>query len=141
VPDDPTPGRALVTRRAIAEIVRTAVLGSYGVVGFVAGPFERLMGRAGLAQPGLHVSIAHERIAVVLDLEISYGLPVAEVARQVEAAVRYRVHAALGRDVDRLTIRVDGLACPPGRVPRAAEHEAPGTIHTSDLADSGSDVA
>ena len=141
MPDDPTPGRTLVTRRAIAEIVRTAVVGSYGVVGFVAGPLERLTGRLGLAQPGLHVSIAHERISIVVDLEISYGLPVAEVARQVEAAIRYRVRAALGRDVDRLSIRVDGLACPPGRVPRAAAEDEPGTIHASDLADSGSDVA
>jgi uncharacterized alkaline shock family protein YloU len=106
----------------------------------VAGPFERLAGRLGLAQPGLHVSIGREGIVVVVDVAISYGLPVAEVARQVEAAIRYRIRAALGQDVARLTIRVDGLACPPGRVPRA-EGEPPGTVHPSDLADSGSDVA
>ena len=33
----PTPGRSLVTRRAVADIVRTATLGSYGVTGFAGG--------------------------------------------------------------------------------------------------------
>ena len=36
MPSDPIPGRSLVTRRAVADIVRTAVLGSYGVTGFAA---------------------------------------------------------------------------------------------------------
>ena len=36
-PTTPTPGRSLVSRRAIVDIVRTATLGSYGVIGFAGG--------------------------------------------------------------------------------------------------------
>ncbi len=35
MPERSVAGRSLVSRRAIEEIVRAAVLGSYGVVGFV----------------------------------------------------------------------------------------------------------
>src|SRR5215213_9463315 len=39
-PPNSTPGRSLVSRRAIVDVVRAATLGSYGVIGFAhAGGF------------------------------------------------------------------------------------------------------
>ena len=52
VPTQPTPGRSLVTRRAVVDIVRTATLGSYGVTGFAATPVDRLLGLARARPPG-----------------------------------------------------------------------------------------
>src|SRR3979409_1276625 len=37
VPKASTPGRSIVSRRAVVDIVRTATLGSYGVTGFAGG--------------------------------------------------------------------------------------------------------
>jgi uncharacterized alkaline shock family protein YloU len=139
VPDEPAPGRAVVTRRAIAEIVRGATLGSYGVTGFAAGPVERWLGRLGLMTPGLRVTLEADGPAADLDLNVAYGVPVAEVARQVDSAVRYRVRQALGREASRVTIRVDGLVCPPGTLPAAPP--GPTSPSASDLAESGTDVA
>ena len=34
---DPTPSRSLVTMRAVRDLVRTAVLSSYGVTGIATG--------------------------------------------------------------------------------------------------------
>ena len=52
----PTPGRSLVTGRAVRDIVRTATLGSYGVTGFAGGCSGR--GRApGPRPPGLAVRL------------------------------------------------------------------------------------
>jgi uncharacterized alkaline shock family protein YloU len=110
---DPTPGRALVTRRALKEVVRTATLGSYGVTGMAASLPERLLARVGLGEPGIRISFTNE-LMVELDLTVAHGLPIAEVARQVDSAVRYAVRRAAGRDVDRLTIHVDGLRWQPG---------------------------
>lgn len=138
MPDEAAPGRAVVTRRAIAEIVRAAVLGSYGVTGFAAGPLERLLARLGLASPGLHVAVAGRELTVALDLTVAYGLPVAEVARQVESAIRYRVRQAVGREPSAITIRVGGLVCPPG-IPPAPVETAP--AGGSESADSGTDGA
>jgi len=139
VPHEPIPGRALATRRAVMDIVRAATLGSYGVAGFAGGPVERALAFLEGRPPGLHVDVAQGELAIRLDLRVAYGLPVAEVARQVESAIRYGVRRAVGREVDSLQIRVGGLNTPPG-TPPPTRHPSPGP-GSSDLADSGTDVA
>jgi uncharacterized alkaline shock family protein YloU len=107
------PGRSLATRRAIVDIIRPAVSGSYGVLGFAEPRLWRRMLRvAGTPEPGIRVSL-HDGIAIDLHLSVAYGLPVAEVARQADSAVRYAVRRALGREVQRLTVHVGGLRFQP----------------------------
>ncbi|HEX5823044.1 MAG TPA: Asp23/Gls24 family envelope stress response protein, partial [Candidatus Limnocylindrales bacterium] len=77
-----TPGRSLVTRRAVIDIVRAATLGSYGVVGLTGGgPAGWLAERLGLAPRGIRVAF-EDHLTIELDLVVGHGLPVAEVARQ-----------------------------------------------------------
>ena len=109
----PTPGRSLVTGRAVRDIVRTATLGSYGVTGFAGGWLWDVAERLGLGRHGLAVR-ADDRLEVRLDLTIALGVPVAEVARQVDSAVRHAIRTALGMEVDRIAIHIDGLEVPPG---------------------------
>ena len=140
MPPEKTPGRSFVTRRAIADVVRAATLGSYGVTGFAGGPFERLLGRTGLVQPGLSIRL-DGGIDIALDLDVALGVPVAEVARQVDSAVRYAVDRALGREVRNLVIHVGGLRLQPaGPPPSIVAHDA-ASVGPRDLADSGTDVA
>jgi uncharacterized alkaline shock family protein YloU len=136
----PTPGRSLVTGRALDDIVRTAVLGSYGVTGFAGGPLGRLIGRLGIGQPGVAVRLG-DGIEIELDIMVALGVPVAEVARQVDSAIRYAIQRALGRDVSRIVIHVDGLHVPAGGNLPQAPTALPTAIRPGDLADSGSDVA
>lgn len=136
----PTPGRSLVTRRAVIDIVRTAALGSYGVTGFAGGPIHRLIGWLGIAQPGVTVR-SDDGLEVELDLTVALGVPVAEVGRQVDSAVRYAIHRALGREVTRLLVHIDGLRVHPGGTVPDADTAAPTAIRSRDLADSGTDVA
>ena len=157
MPTLPTPGRSIVTRRAIVDIVRVATLGSYGVTGFGGGLVGRLLERLGLAHPGIRVTLGSEddgpsprpgigsaardpRLALDLDLTVAYGVPVAEVARQVDSAVRYALRRALDHEVDRLTIHVDGLRFQPGALPTRPAAD-PNAVHADDLAASGTDVA
>jgi uncharacterized alkaline shock family protein YloU len=128
LPDDPTPGRALVTRRAIADIVRNVTLGSYGVAGF-----------AGAVPAGLRISLRGGGLAISLRLRVATGLPIAEVARQLDSAIRYAIRQALGREIDRLTIKVAHLDAHPGGPP-PVEKKRRG-VGPSELADSGTDVA
>jgi uncharacterized alkaline shock family protein YloU len=124
-------GQALVTRRALVEIVRAAVVGSYGVTGLA----DSFLGRLGLRRAPIRVSLRPD-VAVDVRLTIAYGLPVAEVARQVDSAIRYALRRALGRDVGSVTIHVEGLAAGPftspgagvparaGASPRASDEDA-----------------
>jgi uncharacterized alkaline shock family protein YloU len=146
VPTDPTtpiPGRSLVSRRAILDVVRSATLGSYGVIGFAAGgPVGRIAERLGLGPRGIRLALTGG-LAIDLDLVVAHGLPIAEVARQVDSAVRYAIRRALGREVDRLTIHVDGLRVAPHDVqlvPGGRSRDAL-DITNDDLAASGTDVA
>jgi uncharacterized alkaline shock family protein YloU len=140
VPSIPTRGRSLVTRQAVLDLIRIATLGSYGVTGFAAGPLERILGRLGFAQPGIHLRL-EANLEIELDLTVAYGVPVAEVARQVDSAIRYSLRRALGREVARLTIHVDGLRVAPGGEPPTVIPTDPSAIRPRDLADSGTDVA
>ena len=136
----PTPGRSLVTGRALADIVRAATLGSYGVSSFAGGPVARLLGRLGLGQPGLAVRV-EDGIEIDLDLTVALGVPVAEVARQVDSAVRYAVRTALGQEVGRIVIHIDGLHVPADGAVPSGPSALPTGLRSRDLADSGTDVA
>jgi uncharacterized alkaline shock family protein YloU len=140
VASNPTQGRSLVTRQAVLDLIRTAALGSYGVTGFAAGPIERLLGRLGFAQPGMRIRL-DAGLEIELDLTVAYGVPVAEVARQVDSAVRYAIHRGLDREVARLTIHVDGLRVAAGSAPPSVIPADSSAIRPRDLADSGTDVA
>jgi uncharacterized alkaline shock family protein YloU len=139
VPDQSIGGRALVTRRAVIDIVRRVTLGSYGVAGFAGNWADRVLGWIEQRPGGLRVSVAGNVLAIRLHLRVAQGLPIAEVARQVDLAVRHAIRTALGREVDRLTIRVARLELHPGgEPPQPREHP---DLGPSELADSGTDVA
>jgi len=112
MPEEPTgaaPGRAVVARRALSEIVRDAALGSYGVTG-LAEPtlLARLRARLGLGSRAIRVTL-HPTVTTEVWLTVAYGVPVAEVARQVDSAVRYGLERALARAVGPVTVHVQGL--------------------------------
>jgi len=140
VPTEPKPGRSFVTRQAVTDLVRSATLGSYGVTGFAARPHERLLERLGLAQPGIAVHLG-SAIDLDLDLTVAALVPIAEVARQVDSAIRYAIRHALGREVGRVTIHIDGIRFGPGGAPPTAMHPGAEAVGPRELADSGTDVA
>jgi uncharacterized alkaline shock family protein YloU len=124
----------------VVDLIRTATLGSYGVTGFASGPVDRLLGRLGLAQPGIALRL-DAGLEIDLDLTVAFGVPVAEVARQVDSAIRYAIRRGLGREVARLTIHVGGLRVAAGGAPPSIIPVDPSAIGPRDLADSGTDVA
>ncbi len=114
-------GQSLVSRRAISQIVRAAVSGSYGVTGLVNdGPLNAGLVRLGLRPPAILVRL-RGGIRVDLRILVAAGLPVAEVARQVDSAVRYSVRHAVGREIDSLTIHVGGLRLESAPMPGPVE--------------------
>jgi uncharacterized alkaline shock family protein YloU len=139
VPEQSIGGRALVTRRAVIDIVRGVTLGSYGVVGFAGNWADRVLGWIERRPGGLRVSVAGGTLAIRMHLRVAHGLPIAEVARQVDLGVRYAIRTALGREVDHLSIRVAKLELHPGGEP--PHRHVADEVGPSDLADSGTDVA
>jgi uncharacterized alkaline shock family protein YloU len=117
MPERPIPGRALVTRRAVEEIVRAAALESYGVTSLCDPDLlSRLLRWLHVRQSGVRVDL-RDGIHAELFLTVAYGVPVAEVGRQVESAVRYALRRSLGVELDRLVVHVGGLRYQPARPP------------------------
>jgi uncharacterized alkaline shock family protein YloU len=125
MPERPVAGRSIVTRRAIVDIVRTAVQSSYGVMGFSDPSLgRRLLRWVGLDRPGIKVA-TEDGLALEVYITVAGGVPVAEVARQVDSAVRYSVRHLIGIEVASLRIHVDGLGYQPAARPgEPVEHEA-----------------
>ena len=123
MPADAPPGRSIVTKRAVIDLIRTATLGSYGVTGF-SDPslLARVMRWARHAPAGIRLRLAPD-LEIDLWITVAWGLPVAEVARQVDSAVRYSLRRALDREVGSLVIHVNRLrvlpAAPTGTVATA----------------------
>jgi uncharacterized alkaline shock family protein YloU len=114
MPEHSVAGRSFVTRRAIVDIVRTAVQSSYGVTGFSDPSFgRRLLRWVGLDRPGIKLT-TENGVALDLYLNVAFGVPVAEVARQVDSAVRYSLRRIVGVEVAELAIHIDGLRFQPG---------------------------
>jgi len=109
-----------------------------------SGPPDK-SGAAELESVGRPTALATSRdgpaLTIELQLTIAYGVPVAEVARQVDSAVRYAVRRALEVEIGRLTIHVNGLRFQPGDLPAAAAPPDSNDVAVDDLAASGTDVA
>ena len=107
---------------------------------------QRIALALGLPARGIRIGLGDE-LTVDLDLTVAHGLPIAEVARQVDSAVRYTMRRALGREISRLTIHVDGLRTgpfesqPAGPAAVAGSGPVGTTVAPDDLAASGTDVA
>ena len=142
MPEEPTrlvPGRAVVARRALQEIVRDAAVGSYGVTGLTEPTlWAHVRARLGLGSRAIRVSL-HPAVATEVWLTVAYGVPVAEVARQVDSAVRYGLERALGRGVGPVAIHVQGVrgqpyaagrpATPAGSMRGVDPPSVPGPVH------------
>jgi uncharacterized alkaline shock family protein YloU len=121
----PTParleaGQSLVSRRAICQVVRAALASSYGVTGLIDdGILPGILASLRLRPTGVLVRIG-DGIRVELRILVAAGVPVAEVARQVDSAVRYAVGQAIGREIEQVTIYVGGLRVEAGSMPQPA---------------------
>ena len=131
MPERSVAGRSIVTRRAIVDIVRIAVQGSYGVTGFSDPSFgRRLLRWIGLDRPGIRLT-TEGGLTLDVFITVSFGVPVAEVARQVDSAVRYSLRQYLGAEVASLAIHVDGLRYQPSAVERTEAIERAESIDVS----------
>ena len=141
MPSDQTPGRSLVTRRAIVDSSAPRRSDRTGSPASPAGPSPGSSPASASASPASRVRL-DDGLEIELDLDVALGVPVAEVARQVDSAVRYAVRRALGREVGRLVDPRRRAARPAGGAPPAVVHGGSRpAIRPRDLADSGTDVA
>ena len=129
----PRPGPVARHPPRLTDIVRTAVLGSLRRRRVRDDPTPWGHSSAGSASASRASASRLDDLPVELHLRSPTALPVAEVARQVESAVRYALRRDLDREPDRVAIHIDGLVerdepsvvppTEPGEPTRACRHD------------------
>lgn len=105
-------GRLLIHDEAVACVAGMAAMGCPGVAGMAArGLQDGLADILGRDNPGrgVDVDLDDERCVVAIDLLVSYGARIAEVAEDVVRRVRSVVEETVGIRVDRVEVRVQGV--------------------------------
>lgn len=105
-------GRIEVSPTAIASLASQSVLECYGVVGMATK--DLASGIVKILQPASHrrgvdVHLDDDQIAIDLYVVIEYGTRIAEVARNIQSAVKYVLERALGVPVDAINVHVQDL--------------------------------
>ncbi len=104
-------GEIDIAEVAIADLVRDAVRGCYGVVGIGTSSGRGLVARVPRPwrRSSIGISITDGRISVSVPVIVAFGTPIATVARNVIQTVSFQLHATLGLPVERVDVRVAGL--------------------------------
>lgn len=100
-------GRVSVSSDAVAGIVRTAALESYGVVGLAGGSrWSRLF--PWREEPrAIDVRLHDEGLAVELRLVVEHGLRLAEVASTVRSRIEYELGRMVGLPIADLEVHIE----------------------------------
>lgn len=94
--------------RKVGRVVRSAAESVYGVAAVVGPSFVgRVAARLSLGRSGVSV-VSEPTLRVTIDLRVAPGVPEKQVAENVAEKVRYVVERDLARQIQQLTIRVDG---------------------------------
>ena len=99
-----------ITEAAITALVRDAVRSCYGVVGIGKTSRNRVISRLRpWKREAINVTVADNRVSVLVPIVIEYGTPIGTVARNVIRQVTFQLRHALGMPVERVDVHVTGL--------------------------------
>jgi uncharacterized alkaline shock family protein YloU len=106
-----TPGRVIITHKAIATLASQAALRSYGVVGMASrnlvDGIVYLLARD--PRRGVEIRIVDGQVCIDLFVVVEYGTRVSSVADSVAHTVRYEVEHSLGMPIHSVNIHVQDL--------------------------------
>lgn len=105
-------GRITISEEVIATLAARAALNCPGVAGMTAGRFKdglaHIAGREQLGR-GAEVRLVEGHLLINLNIIVSYGVKIAEVAGRVMEEVQSVVEETTGLPVDELNVHVQGV--------------------------------
>ena len=121
-------GAIRIHQNVIAVIARIAATQVPGIVsltsGFVDGLAGKISGKGG--ERGVRVTLEEEGVRVEIAAVLEYGVPIPQVAWQVQSEVRKAIEEMTGKTVVSVDVIVQGVQLPgeqpsPTTPPRAAD--------------------
>ncbi|HHY38638.1 MAG TPA: Asp23/Gls24 family envelope stress response protein [Clostridia bacterium] len=110
-------GKVKLTDEVIATIAAVAASEVSGVMGMsskrVTDGIADLLGRENLTK-GVEISSDGDNVFVIVNLIVTYGARISEVAKEVQQKVKSHIQTMTGLRVQRVLVNVQGI-----RIPRA----------------------
>ncbi len=105
-------GMVNISEEVIATIAGAAAIECYGLVGMAGRKLKdglgHLLGKEDLTK-GVEVVFEDEYVVIDLYVIVSYGINIAEVARNIVDKVKYQVEKQTGLQVKSVNINVQGV--------------------------------
>ena len=106
-------GNIEISTAAMASIVGVIATSCYGVVGMVPSGNKQklfqLFNKKNNIDKGITVIGNSDSISVELHIIVSYGMNINAIAKSIVNKVRFTVKEATGINVDKVTVKVDGI--------------------------------
>lgn len=105
-------GKIEISEEVIATIAGVAASDCYGLVGMSSRNFTdgiaELLGRDA-NKKGVEVTVANNELIIDINVVLSYGVKINEVANNVMEKVRFSVEQTAGLPVDKVNVNVQGV--------------------------------
>lgn len=106
-------GSIEISNTYLAKLIGNAVTSCYGVVGMVPSGNKQklfqLFNKKNSIDKGITVIGSSDSISVELHIIVSYGMNINAIAKSIVNKVRFTVKEATGINVDKVTVKVDGI--------------------------------
>jgi uncharacterized alkaline shock family protein YloU len=102
-----------VSSDVVATIAGGAAVDCYGLVGMASRKalkdgFTELLGKENLSR-GVNIRETEAGLEIDLNIIVSYGVKISEVAHNVQAKVKYTLKQTLGLEVQTINVIVQGV--------------------------------
>ncbi len=106
-------GKVVLTEQYLSKLIGSEVVSCFGVVGMVPNTSkQKVIGKFSKEEKvdtGIKVKGNNDVISVELHIVVLYGMNISAIARSITEKVTYVVKEATGIQVDKVTVKVDGI--------------------------------
>lgn len=106
-------GKINISEAYLSKLIGNEVTSCFGVVGMVPSTgkqkiFNKLS-KDEQVDTGIKVIGDGDKISVVLHIVVTYGMNISAIASSITEKVKYVVKEATGIEVEKVTVKVDGI--------------------------------
>ena len=108
----------------IAGLAASEVAGVVSMSGGLVGDLANMLGRSKNPSKGVKVEVGEHEVSVELNIVVEYGVAIAQVAANVQSAVKEAIESMTGLRVTHANVHVQGVNFKAAQESKAKEDES-----------------
>lgn len=106
-------GKVTFSEAFLSKLIGNEVVSCFGVAGMVANTSRQKVfnkfSKEEKIETGIKVIGKDDKLSVELHIVVVFGMNISAIAQSITEKVKYIVKQATGMDVDKVTVKVDGI--------------------------------